>query len=124
VQGFEFFTGAHNRTLVGLSYSARLFFFHILFCSLVAENDTYSSLFLSKRHDKSVKLRNTVYKGRKYVSMQVVIKVIFEQKDDIEPIVHALEAAGYTVVATSRVIFDPETKKYHQFLSVMNDGPA
>lgn len=56
--------------------------------------------------------------------MQVVVKLIFEQKDEIEPIVDVLEAAGFTVVATSRVIFDPETKKHHQFLSVMNDGPA
>jgi hypothetical protein len=54
----------------------------------------------------------------------VVLKLIFEQKDDIEPIVHALEAAGYTVIATSRVIFDSETKKHHQFLSVMKNGSA
>jgi hypothetical protein len=57
--------------------------------------------------------------------MQVVVmKLIFEQKDDIEPIVRALEAAKYTVVATSRVIFDPETRKHHQFWSVMNNGSA
>jgi hypothetical protein len=56
--------------------------------------------------------------------MQVVMKLIFEQKADIEPILHALEAAGYIVVATSRVIFDSETKKHHQFLSVMKDGLA
>lgn len=56
--------------------------------------------------------------------MQVVVKLIFEDKDDIEPIVRVLEAAGYIVVATSRVIFDPETKKHHQFLSVVKDGPA
>lgn len=56
--------------------------------------------------------------------MQVVMKLIFEQKDDVNGILRALEAAGYVVVATSRVIFDAETKKFHQFLSVMNDGSA
>ena len=57
--------------------------------------------------------------------MQVVVmKLIFEQKGDIDPILHALETAGYTIIATSRVIFDPETRKSHQFLSVMKNGTS
>lgn len=52
----------------------------------------------------------------------VVMKLIFDKQDDINGILRALEAAGYFVVATSRVIFDAQTKKHHQFLGVMKNG--
>ena len=49
----------------------------------------------------------------------IVVKLISESKADFEHIAVVLGSGGYMVVATSGIKFDPETKKHHQFLSVI-----
>lgn len=49
------------------------------------------------------------------------VKVISECRADIEQVAHALEAY-FTVIATSGVIFDFKTGKYHRFFNVMRKG--
>ena len=46
------------------------------------------------------------------------VKIISFCKEDISYIIEALEKSAFTVVATSGVIFDSNTKKFHRFVSV------
>ena len=45
------------------------------------------------------------------------VKIISETSQDIDDIIQVLEK-GFNVVATSSIIFDDKTKKYHRFVSV------
>lgn len=46
------------------------------------------------------------------------VKIITYYKEDIIAISEALEKSSFSVVATSDLIYDQNTKKYHKFLSV------
>jgi len=46
------------------------------------------------------------------------VKIISSCEADIKNIISKLEQSGLVIFATSGIIFDRQTKKYHQFVSV------
>jgi len=52
------------------------------------------------------------------VKLATTLKIISPRKDEIEQVAKALEPE-FVVAASSGAIFDENTKKYHQFFSVV-----